>query len=295
MKPKISIIIPIGGGKKLEALESVKAQGKDVEVIIEKGLNPSANRNRGVKKAKGDLIAFINGHTILTKDWAKQVLEFFGKYKEIDVVGGPQLTPEDEGYFGRISGYALSSRFGAAGASNRYGGKEIIMDADEMLLTSANLICRKSVLDKVKFDETLYPGEDPKFIADSKKNGFKVAYSPEIEVSHRRRDNIKDFSKQIFMYGKTRPQKEGLGETMKHPSFLVPSAFVIYLILLAPLILISSWFLIPGVLYLALSVLFAIVSGIKNKSLGAIFILPFLFFTIHITYGLGFLYGMFKK
>ena len=48
MKPKLSVIIPIGPGRRIEAISSLEKQTEKVEIIIEKGTNPSKNRNEGV-------------------------------------------------------------------------------------------------------------------------------------------------------------------------------------------------------------------------------------------------------
>lgn len=295
MKPEISIIIPIGPGRKMEALESLKRQKIPIEIIVEKGKNPSANRNNGIKKAKAPLIAFINAHSILPEDWAIKVVNFFNSHPDIDVVGGPQLNHPREGRIGKVSGYALSSLFGSAEASMRYAPKKFIQDADERFLTSANLICRSKVAKKIKFNESLYPGEDPKFIEDSKKAGFRVAYDPKIFIFHRRRETIADFAKQIFGYGLTRPKKESLMQTAKHPSFLVPPFFTLYLALFSILSLWNSIFIIPLALYLALLIIFSVYEAIKNKDISSMFILPFIFFVIHISYGLGFIHGLLTR
>ena len=295
MKYKLTVIVPLGEKMDKGVLETIKKQDEKTNFIIENGPNPSINRNNGAKKAKTEIIAFVNGHTLLPKDWSKKIRIFFEKYKNIDIVGGPQLTPKDASYFEKISGYALSSIFGSGGVSTRYGGKNLIFDADETSLSSANIACRKKVLDKIKFDENLYPGEDPKFISDAKKNGFKLAYSPEIIAFNKRRTNLKEFAMQNFNYGRVRPKKESFVETLKHPSFIVPSLFLLYLILLIPLMVIHKWFILPLILYGILSVFFSVYESVKNKDLLAIFILPFIFFTIHLSYGLGFLYGMIKK
>lgn len=295
MKSKITAIIPLGERMDAEVLDTIKKQDEKINFIIERGSNPSVNRNRGIEKAKTEIIAFINGHTILPKDWSKNIKIFFEKYKNIDIVGGPQLTPKNSSYFEKISGYALGSKFGSGEVSTRYSGKKLLLDADETSLSSANMACRKKVFNKIKFDEKLYPGEDPKFISDAKKFGFKIAYSPEIIAFHRRRTNIKDFATQNFNYGKVRPKKESLSETIKHPSFLVPSLFLIYLVILIPLSIISKLSLIPAILYAGASIFFSVYEGVKNRILSSIFILPFIFLLIHISYGAGFLYGMIKK
>ena len=295
MKSKITAIIPLGEKMDARVLKTIKKQDEKINFIMESGPNPSSNRNRGIKKAKTKIIAFVNGHTLLPRDWSRKVRIFFERHPEIDIVGGPQFTPENASYFEKISGYALGSIFGSGGVSTRYSGKKLIFNADETILSSANLACRKRVLDKIKFDETLYPGEDPKFISDAKKNGFKIAYSPEIIAFNKRRTNLKDFAIQNFKYGMVRPKKESFVETLKHPFFIVPSLLVLYLIFLIPLSIINKLFFIPAIIYAILSIFFSAYESIKSHSLKSTFMLPIIFLAIHLSYGLGFIYGMIKK
>ena len=291
----VAIIIPLGSERELDIKESFDKFGKEIRLIIEKGPNPSENRNKGIKKAKTKLVAFLNAHSILTENWSKEVKRFFKKYSEIDIVGGPQLTLKDDPIFERASGYALSSIFGAGEVRYRYKIKELNLNANEKHLTSANLICRKHVLNKVKFDENLWPGEDPKFISDAINSGFRVAYSPNIVVYHKRRKNFGELFKQIFNYGLTRTRKEKFTDTLKKPAFLVPSLFVLYLLFLPTLILLNRYLLIPVLLYILLNLFFSLSEGLRNKDGGSIFLLPLLFFSIHASYGIGFLFGAINK
>lgn len=290
----ISIVIPLAPSKDLEYSDSIKNQA-GVKVIIEKGNNPSQNRNKGIKKSRSPFVAFINAHTSLAPDWAQQVRSFFEKHKSIDIVGGPQATSESEKGLAKTSGYALESAFGAAAVAKRYAGKEIILDASESQLTSANLICRKQVFKKVMFDENIYPGEDPKFISDAKKAGFRVAFSPNIKVFNKRRSSVLELARQIFSYGQTRPQKEPIYETLKRPYFIVPSLFLVYLALLPTLSYMHIYFTLPLIAYIVLSILFSLYQSIKKSDIKAVFVLPFIFFIIHISYGVGFIYGSVKR
>jgi len=291
----ITVIVPTGKNHKVYALESLNRQKEIINFIIERGPNPSKNRNSGVKKSKTKLIAFINSHTILKDNWARMVNEFFSKYPEIDIVGGTQLTPKNDPSFAKISGYALSSIFGAGEVSRRYKINKLSLNANEKYLTSSNLICKREVFNKVLFDEDIYPGEDPKFISDAKKEGFKVAYSPDIIAYNKRRDSIKGLAKQIFNYGFMRAKKEKFVETLKNPLFLVPSSFFIYLFFIPTLIFINKLFLIPIIFYLMLNISFSFYESIRNKSFISLFILPFLFFVIHISYGTGFILSSIQK
>lgn len=298
---KFSIVIPVAPERNAEILESLKNLDypkKEFHVIVIKGKNPSENRNKGAKKAKGEIIGFLDDDGILEKDFLKNVEGFFKKYPWIDIVGGPQLTPKNEKGFAKISGYALASKFGASGTANRYKKGELTLNADEKLITSANLFVKKQVMEKIKFDMKLFPGEDPKFIEDARKTGFKVAYSPDFVIYHRRRPTIGKLMKQIFNYGKVRPLKERFIKTLKKPIFLIPSLFVIYLIISSVFLMLNIYpyiFIIPLIIYLILNLLFSIFESIKNKDLKAVFILPLIFSIIHISYGTGMIYGWIKK
>ena len=99
---------------------------------------------------------------------------FFENNRDIDIIGGPQLTPKTDGWFARVSGYALESYFGTSKMSKRYKVGKLDLNADENSLTSANCFARRSVFKKIdSFNVKLYPGEDPEFFARAKKNRTK--------------------------------------------------------------------------------------------------------------------------
>jgi len=300
-------MVPLAPGRNAEILDSIKKLDypeKEYEIIVVEGLNPSENRNRGAGKSKGKIIAFLDDDAVIDEKILKVAEKFFDEHKEIDIVGGAQLTPEWQKGFAKISGYALSSKFGAWKMGVRYSQKKLNLDADETMLTSANLFCRKEVMKKVQFDTKLFPGEDPKFIDDAKKAGFNIAYSPDLILYHKRRESVKALIKQISSYGRTRTNKESFLKTLKKPFFLMPSLFCIYLIflLIVEILGLSNFISIkngllflPLIFYVLLNLLFSVYESIKNKDLGGIFILPFIFFIIHSSYGIGMIKGYFEK
>jgi succinoglycan biosynthesis protein ExoA len=304
---KFSLVIPVAPDRNAEIIESIKKTNhpkKDYEIIVKKGLNPSDNRNNGAKEAKGEIIAFLDDDAVIDENLLKNAEEFFKKYKEIAIVGGAQLTPKEQKGFAKISGYALASKFGAWKMGMRYSLKELNLNADETMLTSANLFCRKGVMKKVQFDSNLFPGEDPKFIEDAKIAGFKVAYSPQLIIYHKRRETVKALIKQISSYGKTRTKKESFFETLKRPFFLIPSILCVYLLLLILFLilegfsirLISNFILFfPLILYLILDLIFSIYEAMQKRNLGAIPLLIWIFPIIHLSYGLGMIKGYLKK
>lgn len=300
-KPLYSFVIALAPYRNAEVIQYLKALNypkSKYEIIVKKGLNPSENRNNGVRDAKGDIIVFIDDDAVVDENYLENVEKFFSQHKDIDIVGGPQLSPKDERGFAKISGFALSSSFGAFNVYKRYTKSALNLNADETDLTSANMVCKKSIFKSISFNPKLWPGEDPAFISEAKEHGFKVAYSPDIFVYHRRRASIKSLAKQIYSYGKTRPVKEGFIETLKRPYFLVPSAFLIYLLAIILLTIFSYTRLIiyfPLILYILLSFYTSLYISIREKSFLSILLLPIIFLTIHISYGLGIISGLVKR
>jgi GT2 family glycosyltransferase len=297
---KFSLVIPLAPERNAPIIESIKQLDypkSEFHVVVVEGKNPSQNRNKGASKSKGDIIGFLDDDAVVDKSLLKKVEEFFEKYPRIDIVGGPQLTPRDDNYIAKISGYALSSKFGVGGISNRYKKGKLNLNADENDLTSANLFCKKEVLKEIQFDPKLFPGEDPKFISDAKKIGLKVAYFPEMIIYHKRRPTIKGLIKQVFNYGKVRPLKESFFETLKKPFFLVPSLFVLYL--MGVFIITFFWkniiLFFPLILYISLNLIFSIIDLFNNKDYKAFLFLPFIYPIIHLSYGAGMIWGYLKK
>lgn len=144
MKSPITLVVPLSKEGKEDFLKSVSKKD-GMSISVQRGPNPSANRNAGIRKSKTPFVAFINGHSLLAPDWHSKVISFFKEHPQVDVVGGPEVNSKEDNFFGRISGYALASPFGSGGIAGRYGGKDLIMDASETQLTSANLICRRKV------------------------------------------------------------------------------------------------------------------------------------------------------
>jgi len=311
---KFTLVIPVAPERGAEIIESIKKLDypkSEFHVVVVRGLNPSENRNKGADKGTGEYVVFLDDDAKIEPDYLLRIEDFINRHPEIEIVGGPQLTPKDDKGFAKISGYALSSLFGAYKLASRYSCMEESCDVDETCITSANLICKKEVMEKIRFDSSLFPGEDPKFISDAKKIGYKVGYDPKIRIFHRRRADSRSMLKQFFNYGKVRPAKESFFETLKMPFFFVPSLFTIYLALLIISVLIRPtitgnvietnvssiwfWWFIPIIIYILLMIVFSIHDSIKNKDFKSFPLLLPIYPMIHLSYGIGMIYGYLLK
>ncbi len=296
MKPTISIIIALAPGRNAEVLQSlnhVNYPKEKYEVIIEEGLNPSENRNRGAAKAQGTILAFIDDDAYLGMNTLELVEKFFEHYPTIAIVGGPQLTPKNDHWFAQLSGIAIQSYFGTQKMSGRYAKRKINLHANESILTSANCYVQKEAFYQIGgFDTRLFPGEDPEFFDRAHHKGFQLAYHPNIRVYHKRRNNYKDFVKQFYKYGKTRLRKEKITKGNKRFLFYLPAIFTISILPLFLLGFLYWIFWIPLLVYVILAVCFAAYESGKNLRLYGIILLPFLYLSIHVAYGLGMLKTM---
>ena len=296
---RFSLVVPLAPERQIKILDSINKADFDknqVEVIVEVGKNPSVNRNNAARKARGEIIGFLDDDAMVRQDILKNVDAFFTSHQNHSIVGGPQLTTSNESFFGRYSGYALSSFFGTMGMSARYKKAKLNLDANEVHLTSANMFVKREVLEKIGgFNPDLFPGEDPEFLARAKLAGFKIAYSPEVVVFHKRRSTPGAFFRQLFTYGKTRLKKESMMKTSPGLIFFTPALFVVYLAFLLPLALMSRFFLIPLSIYLGVAFVFSGWISIKNKDPLAVLLVPAMFLLLHVAYGCGMIAFVVRK
>ena len=297
MKPKFSIVIAVAPYRNAEVFNSLKNldyDKKKYEIIVKHGYNASENRNYGVKKAKGEIIYFLDDDAIVDKNILKNTENFFNKY-DVDIVGGPQLTPRDDKFFAKMFGAAIESFWCSYKMSNRYKRGKLNLDADELSLTSANCFVKKDVFKKIKgFDARLWPGEDPDFFSRAKDAGFKIAYSPDLVMYHRRRADLFSLLKQHYKYGNVRLKKEAINKTLVNPVFIIPSMFTLYIIILPILLLFSKDFFFPVKLHLIIDIIVGLYVALK-KNLFYLPFLPIIFFLVHFSYGLGMIIYLFER
>ena len=297
MKKKFSIVIALAPYRNAEVLKSLKTLNYDrnkYEIIIKKGDNTSENRNYGIKKAKGEIIYFLDDDAIVHKDLLKNAEDFFNNY-DIDIVGGPQLTLKDDKFIAKLFGSAIESYWCSYKMANRYKRGKLNLNADELNLTSANCFVKKDVFNKIKgFDPRLWPGEDPEFFSRAKENNFKIAYNPDLVIYHRRRPDLFSLLNQHYKYGFVRLKKEAISKKLVNPIMIIPSIFTLYTLSLPILLLFSKYFFLPILLHLIIDVTTAFFIALKKNILYLPF-LPIVFFLIHFSYGLGMLVSLFQK
>lgn len=264
---------------------------------------PAAKRDIGVKEAKGEIISFLDDDAYPDEHWVENAVKKFKKYK-VEAVCGPGILAEKTNRWEKIFDEVLKTWVGSGGYSYRFTKrkKRFVTDYPSMNF----FIFKKMFLDLGGFNNDYWPGEDSK-LCDSlveKKNG-KILYSPDVLVYHHRRNNLIGYLKQHANYGFHRGAFFAHGDkNSRKIGYLIPSMWLLYLIVLSGMLLIfgnhlsGSGLLYPILTPLLLYCLFSTYLLIKSfintfsvfVSVGSVLTL----FLTHIVYGIMFAIG-FKK
>ncbi|MBL7078350.1 glycosyltransferase [Candidatus Shapirobacteria bacterium] len=267
-------------------------------------LGPADKKDLGARKAKGEIIAFLDDDAYPSRDWLKNALSCFklqaSNFKRISAVCGPGVTPPNDSLLSQVSGWMWSSWLGAGGAGTYrcWPGKKREVDD----CPTFNLIVRKKDFKKVGgFDSGFWPGEDTKFCHDLVyKLKKKIIYDPKVLVYHHRRDIFTPHLKQIGRYGLHRGFfVKILPKTSKRLGYFIPALFALGVIL-GPLTALFSPLLFK--LYSGVIGIYIILVGftslwvlVKSKNLIIAVLLAPTIFISHLYYGLRFLQGLLKK
>ena len=256
---------------------------KNPEFIVPNGFN------RALGIAKGDIIIRLDGHSFLEPDFISSCL-LVQKNIGADCVGGPTKHHSDSTIGHNIS-IAQSSKFGAGGASFRVGIEE-----GKYVNTLAFGAYKRSVFfDIGGYDEELIRNQDEEFNFRLIQHGKKIWIDPLIKSTYTVRDSLVKLFKQYYQYGffKVRViQKVKAIISWRH---LVPSCFVFIMffsILLGIIINSNLPIKISFGVYFIINLTYTIYESLNRKS-GLLIYLPLVYFIMHLSYGIGFIAGLY--
>ncbi len=199
MKEKlVSIVIPSWdgsrGGKTQKLLKQLKEQSyKKKEVIVVKHVKPVGKaRNIGTKKAKGDIIIYMDddiefGH----KDVLKNLVEGINKDKKRGIVGCSYIPPKNANAFQKK--IAKQSRMSVS-------IKKKDEETDEVC--SMCFAMRKEVIKQIGFwNEKITSATDTELRFLVKKFGYKTIIPANTWIYHPPPENLKAYLRKAYWYG----------------------------------------------------------------------------------------------
>jgi len=265
-----------------------------VKVIASGAIGPSEKRDLALKYACGEIIAFIDDDAYPARDWLKNAVKYFDD-PEVAAVGGPAVTPDNDSFMQKASGYVLSSVMGGGSYTYRYI-PGAVREVDDY--PTCNLLVRKSIMEKIGgFDNKFWPGEDTILCLEiTKKEGKKIIYAPDVLVYHHRRFLFRSHLKQIWSYAVHRGYfVKRFPETSLRLTYFLPSLFVIGLAAGGVLSFFSGTVRLIYILVIVLYLMAALASGFKTGNpLMAVVVAAGIALT-HIYYGIGFGLGLARR
>lgn len=312
---KVSIIIPLYVSTPrffvdLLKFDRLNYPGYEILVVSDKKVNihrpkvkviltglantgPAEKRDLALKSARGEICAFIDDDAYPHKDWLKNAVKLFAN-PEIVAVGGPGLTPPEDGFWEQVTGLTYQSRFCGGSTQHRFTKVKQSYVED---YPAYNLLVRTNVLKKVGgYGSYFYGGEDTFLCLKIIRKGWKILYDPEVVVYHHRRGLFSGYLQQIANIGTHRGFfTKKYPETSRYFTYFAPSILTIGFVLG----LISSFLSIHiAILFFALVGFFYLLaffsvlpkSNILMASLSAVEII-----LTHLTYGTFFFKGLLTK
>jgi cellulose synthase/poly-beta-1,6-N-acetylglucosamine synthase-like glycosyltransferase len=280
------IILPDNALEKVDEVDGVK-------VIPTGSVTPGAKRNIGIANSKGEICAFIDSDAYPTVNWLSNAIKYF-EDPQVAAVGGPGLTPEEDGVMQRASGYVLSS-FMVGNLSSRYKAKRSFESDD---IHSCNFIARKTVLKEVGgWNDKYWPGEDTLICLAMRKLGKRLVEASDVVVYHHRRPLFVPHLKQVSRFGLHRGFfAKRFPENSFRLTYFIPSLLLLSFFAGAFASFFNSFFwnvlLLVVATYLVLS-LIAAVFVVKEAKL--LFLVWLGIVATHVVYGLSFLVGLIRR
>jgi glycosyltransferase involved in cell wall biosynthesis len=250
--------------------------------------------NRAIEGADGEVVVRVDGHCEVAPDYVKRCLEALerngmGEGKLLGV-GGP-IETAGETWIARAISAAMSSVFGVGGSAFRVG-----TECEREVDTVAFPAYPKATLDAVgPFDEELIRNQDDEYNFRLRAMGGRVVLCPEIRSVYYSRSTLISLWRQYFQYGFWKVRVMQKHPRQMQPRQYVPGLFVLALGLTLMASLIHPFFwvafgLVAGT-YLVANLSASIAVAVQ-RGLVMLPLLPFVFATLHLSYGIGFLWGL---
>ena len=250
--------------------------------------------NIGIREATGEVIIRIDGHCTYPKSYVSALVKHLYEL-EADNVGGVwnTLPAKDTGICHAIA--LVSSHPFGVGASQHKIGADHVMETDTVPFGCY----RREVFNKIGlFDEELTRNQDDEFNGRLLKAGGKIFLIPDVVIDYTARDSFAKMRKMYYQYGLYKPlvnKKLGAPATVRQ---FFPLVFLLLLIIGGTASIFSPFILHAYttflVLYLFIGIVVGSMSAIRMHQPLLVLLMPYVFFNIHMSYGIGYLVGIFN-
>ena len=197
----------------MKLVRELSPEDPRVRYVCEERPGLSAARNRGLREARGEFIAYTDDDVRVDPLWVDAILRGFRRRPDVGCVTGlvasASLERPAEQYFDARVGWSSSCEQRLFQARAAQGDSRLHPYAPGAFGTGANVAFRSAAIRAIGgFDESLgvgsptCGGEDLDAFVRLLRSGQALTYEPAALVWHEHRVEEKDLQKQMYCYGK---------------------------------------------------------------------------------------------
>ena len=250
--------------------------------------------NRGLEVATGEVIMRIDGHCTYPTNYISELVRYLYELNADNVGGVWNTQPAKDTAICHAIALASSHPFGVGGSMHKIGASRII-ETDTVPFGCY----KREVFEKTgQFDTDLVRNQDDEFNGRLQNLGGKIYLIPQVIINYTARDSIRKMRHMYYQYGLYKPlvnKKLGSPATIRQ---FFPLGFLLGLVFGAIASCFSTTILYIYAALLLLYLFIGIVVGgmgaVRARKFAVMPLMPYVFLNIHLSYGFGYLKGIFK-
>lgn len=239
------MLVEDGSTERCDDIAQAYADKVDVHYFWKENDGRSIARNYGIERAKGDYFIFFDSDCVIPPQYF-EALKASLKKQPVDCFGGPDAASADFNDTQKAISFSMTAFLTTGGIR---GGK---VQLEKFVPRSFNMGYSRKVWETVGGFREMF-SEDIDMSTRIRKAGFTITLFRDAYVYHKRRNTLRSFSRQTYVFGMSRITLKLLYPDSLKLVHTLPAVFVIgcaTLILLA--IFWRWWAILPLALYVVL-------------------------------------------
>jgi glycosyltransferase involved in cell wall biosynthesis len=277
--------------KTCEIIESYMQTNSNIKLLHNPNKTVPYAMNTGIRAAQGKYIVRLDAHSKYARDYITKCFRYLEE-TGADNVGGPMIA-KGKSNMQKIIAASYYSPFALGGG--KFHNENYEGEVDTVYLGAF----KKSTLFNVGlFDEKFTRNQDDELNYRIIKNNGNIFMTPQIQSEYYPRSSLAELFSQYFQYGEWKVavlRKHGKPARLTH---LIPAAFIICNVLGIVLSFVFKIILLIYLTVLGLYVVLILYYSFKNEYIEGFtnrMRLSWVHVILHISYGMGFIKGIFTK